>query len=597
MIDEAYNLLAIQAVRLKAQEMNQTILSYLTDPNSFCNFVVSNGDNTASPLYVGLPYCLDRQELTATIHNNVISQIEKIGQPFSSGDETSGLRLLMGSDLTQYEAIVVADPTNSTNQDLIAIPTETRWLFPANLEQFDPRCNTTDVQQAAANGCSAVGKFESCATGCGLNPGQEQLWDSLPDSLLGVPKKNWDVAGWLAWRDLRGAIAQYTNKTGGEGPVDALLFLENPPFDGGFGFKFVGMSDRPWWIGKSTQKEDVYFPRGRQLTFPSSLRHLHFFPSILLPYNTVNQTTMIRPENVFFDEIPASNNFPPQKDSGLMVDGTYVGDCGYISDNNFEFNNNLYQDACDTALRQKMNPFAWVEPNLMLESACFVASKSPRNDGEYKTVPASKYSPTGVYCSSLDFRYLYERTCQVNDKASPCCLGIYGRSSTTCPECTLRCETYNDPVKKLCTTRVPEKVRNMIGQDVDWKRPQPSNCGWAASLEVKQGCGSSEPSSMAYTLTAADCSVGNISNYRDMPDNYVQHPWMLTFRNRPINESTINEAADVPDMFRLPVVDLNKVVCTPSPFLFAGHADDPDAPRPRRSIAGFPMPCKHVGGD
>jgi len=45
-------------------------------------------------------------------------------------------------------------------------------------------------------------------------------------------------------------------------------------------------------------------------------------------------------------------------------------------------------------------------------------------------------------------------------------------------------------------------------------------------------------------------------------------------------------------MFRLPVVDIDKIKCTASPFLFAGHADDPSQLRPRRSSAGFPAPCK-----
>lgn len=288
MIGEAYNLLAIQAVILKAQEVNQPILSYLTDPSSFCNFVFSNGDNTASPLYVGLPYCLDRQELTATIHNNVIYQLEQLGQPFSSGDEMDGLRLLMGSDLTQFEAIVVADPTNLANQDLIATPTETRWLFPANLAEFDPRCYSTDAKEAAANGCSAVGKFESCTTGCGLDPGQEQMWDSLPDSILGVPKEYWDVAGWPAWRDLRGAIAQYTNQTGGEDPVDALRFLEDPPTDAGFGFKFVGMSDRPWWIGKNTQGRPRFHGAGSSPFFPHCFIFI-FSPVYFYPTQSTKQ--------------------------------------------------------------------------------------------------------------------------------------------------------------------------------------------------------------------------------------------------------------------------------------------------------------------
>lgn len=51
MLSEAYNLLAIDAVTAKAADMNQTILSYLTDPAGFCNLVLGNGNNRLSPLF------------------------------------------------------------------------------------------------------------------------------------------------------------------------------------------------------------------------------------------------------------------------------------------------------------------------------------------------------------------------------------------------------------------------------------------------------------------------------------------------------------------------------------------------------------------
>ena len=250
MISEAYNLLAIQAVRLKAKETNTTILSYLTDPGSFCNFVYNNKDNRTSPLYAGLPYCMDRDTLMAKIANNVIQQIELMGQPFSNGNETTGLRLLMGSDLTQFESIVINDPTNLTGQDLTTIMTESRWLMPADISQFDPRCNTTNVMEAEANGCFLVGKFHSCATGCGMDPDTEKLWDDLPEVILGISKDKWNIAGWAVWKEIRGAIGQYSNRTDEETSVDALLFMDNPPADSGATFRFVGMSDRPWFIGK-----------------------------------------------------------------------------------------------------------------------------------------------------------------------------------------------------------------------------------------------------------------------------------------------------------------------------------------------------------
>ena len=75
MINEAYNVLAIHEARLKANEMNTTILSYLTDPTAFCGFVMANGDNQSSPLYAGLTYCMDRTEIPRQIYDNTVSSL------------------------------------------------------------------------------------------------------------------------------------------------------------------------------------------------------------------------------------------------------------------------------------------------------------------------------------------------------------------------------------------------------------------------------------------------------------------------------------------------------------------------------------------
>lgn len=46
-------------------------------------------------------------------------------------------------------------------------------------------------------------------------------------------------------------------------------------------------------------------------------------------------------------------------------------------------------------------------------------------------------------------------------------------------------------------------------------------------------------------------------------------------------------------MFRLPYVDLQRITCTPSPFVNAGHQEEPNAPRPRTSAAGIITPCTY----
>lgn len=47
-------------------------------------------------------------------------------------------------------------------------------------------------------------------------------------------------------------------------------------------------------------------------------------------------------------------------------------------------------------------------------------------------------------------------------------------------------------------------------------------------------------------------------------------------------------------MFRLPVLDINDIQCTPSPFINAGHVNDPSAPRSSTSSAGFRIPCNDL---
>lgn len=51
MINEAYELLAINEARVAARAMNTSILSYLTVPDLFCNYVLGIGNNESSPLH------------------------------------------------------------------------------------------------------------------------------------------------------------------------------------------------------------------------------------------------------------------------------------------------------------------------------------------------------------------------------------------------------------------------------------------------------------------------------------------------------------------------------------------------------------------
>lgn len=51
MINEAYNLLAVNEARIAARAMNSTLLSYVIEPEKFCDIVLGNGNNASSPLH------------------------------------------------------------------------------------------------------------------------------------------------------------------------------------------------------------------------------------------------------------------------------------------------------------------------------------------------------------------------------------------------------------------------------------------------------------------------------------------------------------------------------------------------------------------
>lgn len=82
---------------------------------------------------------------------------------------------------------------------------------------------------------------------------------------------------------------------------------------------------------------------------------------------------------------------------------------------------------------------------------------------------------------------------------------------------------------------------------------------------------------------------------------HTVYPWfpskpMYKQSNAYVNISGWTQATSAssdPYMFRLPVVDITTMKCTPSPF-YNAHADAPDEPRSPRSSAGFFTPCKLV---
>jgi hypothetical protein len=117
--------------------------------------------------------------------------------------------------------------------------------------------------------------------------------------------------------------------------------------------------------------------------------------------------------------------------------------------------------------------------------------------------------------------------------------------------------------------------------------------------------------------------MGDQTNYKWIPENDFRewgqvayddrmncapefvYPWLLDavgtpfegnsfpdyFRPLPEWPAEASTASQQRKMFRLPYLDIQKLACTPSPFINAGHKDNPNAPRRRLSSAGFPIPC------
>jgi len=176
----------------------------------------------------------------------MVRQLESLGTSFSTSGGSSGLRLLMGSEVLELLASVVKDPTTLINQTLTDVFIPTKYLFPASLEAFDPRCNTNDVDEAYANNCSLVGTWNGNHS--------QPAWDELPDYILGYSKSAWYLAGGPEWRALRGMTQAYLKKRppGASGLVDDIFVLMESPPSTTAAAPFSGLRDKPFWIINQT---------------------------------------------------------------------------------------------------------------------------------------------------------------------------------------------------------------------------------------------------------------------------------------------------------------------------------------------------------
>jgi hypothetical protein len=127
-------------------------------------------------------------ENTARVHNNILAQLELLGMPLSAGDlPGEGVRLVLGSDVMPVRGKV--------NNQVLGFDIPTRWLLPASVAAFDPRCNKADMDAALADGCTLLGVHAaSCTTGCGADPQQEARWAALTlEGSVEYPVNQWQV--------------------------------------------------------------------------------------------------------------------------------------------------------------------------------------------------------------------------------------------------------------------------------------------------------------------------------------------------------------------------------------------------------------------
>lgn len=231
-------------------------------------------------MHEAVEVCERLRDSTNQIYDNLMAQLDLLGSPLSFGDQPGeGLRLLLGSEVLGFEALGV-DDRNAEGPTLKGRITESRWLIPASLEAFDPRCTFAVPADAARLGCSTVGVFRSCGMGCNFDIEQEGLWRQL-ERRLGYPIELFSVAGTEVWTDLR-AMYTSTLRNGSDFTEGDVLALMEKPDDFRFYVPFAGMTSRAFWIVNGTASAYLY-----DLAFGQERNNFGNFSWTLTPYCNV----------------------------------------------------------------------------------------------------------------------------------------------------------------------------------------------------------------------------------------------------------------------------------------------------------------------
>lgn len=188
--------------------------------------------NSTSPVLAARQECKDLKADEDRFHKWTVSQYEDMGVALSTGERPGdGLRLLLGVDYLVSE---------NAQKDLKAPPgsdpfdgTRTRYLVPASLAAFDPRCQGSTVAELASNGCSVLG---------GPEDGNERWTDTT--FRLGYPSRAWKPGGREVWETLRYglSVSKVYSAVGGGSLLEWM--------DKGFNshVAFTNMTNLTFWI-------------------------------------------------------------------------------------------------------------------------------------------------------------------------------------------------------------------------------------------------------------------------------------------------------------------------------------------------------------
>jgi hypothetical protein len=203
------------------------------DPEQLCNSATDPdlALNSTNPVLVARSECNDLKADETRFQQWILSHYIDAGVPLSTGDRPGdGLRLVLGTD------ILVSD-TVKKDQNVRVL--ETRYLVPASLAAFDPRCQGSTVAELASQGCSVLGGPEDDNT----------RWTDTPYR-LGHPSRTWKPAGVDVWGTLRYSlnVSKIYAKGAAGGDASSLLVWMDRGFEAGGHVAFANMTNLTFWI-------------------------------------------------------------------------------------------------------------------------------------------------------------------------------------------------------------------------------------------------------------------------------------------------------------------------------------------------------------